>query len=216
VFGSTGQMFHSSLMGLPFAASNSVASRVINLADIPSQVLSDILFPKSANKQNSANKGLIKYYYEKTVGATLCFNIPVVLFIILFPKLIILILAGSQYLDAVPFLQWIAITGIFLAFLKQWGVIIDSGGRPQLNFLIITLIAAVHVLFTYFGIINFGFPGAAYALLCSHLFGFIVTQWILYKMYKIQFLNCFKYAIKFYPELSKLFLEKLHLKWKAL
>ncbi|MEJ7626040.1 MAG: oligosaccharide flippase family protein [Ferruginibacter sp.] len=216
VFGSAGQVFHSSLMGLPFAASNSVASRVINLADIPSQVLSDILFPKSAKKENTGNKELIKYYYEKTVGATLCFNIPMVLFIILFPKFIILVLAGDQYLDAVPFLQWIAITGIFLAFLKQWGVIIDSSGRPQLNFLIITLIAAVHVILTYIGIVSYGFLGAAYALVCSHIFGFIITQWLLYRMYNIQFLNCFRYAIRFYPELSKILLDKLHLKWKAL
>ncbi len=215
VFGSAGQAFHSSMMGLPFAASNSVASRVINLADIPSQVLSDILFPKSAKKENSSNKGLIKYYYEKTVGATLCFAIPMVLFILLFPKFIILILAGSQYLDAVPFLQCIAVTGIFLAFLKQWGVIIDSSGRPGLNFLVITIIAGIHVVFTYVGIKYFGFLGAAYALVASHLVGFIITQTILYRIYHIQFISCIKYAITFYPELSKLFVEKLQLKWKA-
>ncbi len=216
VLGSAGQMMHSSILGSAFAASNSVASRVINLADIPSQVLSDILFPKSAKKENRGNKQLIKYYYEKTVGATLCFNLPMILFILVFPRWIILVLAGNQYLDAVPFLQWIALSGIFLAFLKQWGVIIDSIGRPQLNFLIVTLIAAVHILFTYLGIHYYGFLGAAYALLCTHLLGFIITQRLLYKMYNIQFLNCFKNAIKFYPEFAKLILEKIQLKWKTL
>ena len=216
VFGSAGQMTTSSIIAPALAASNSVASRVINLADIPSQVLGDILFPKSAKKENSQNKELIKYYYEKTVGATLCFIMPMVLFIVIFPKFIVLVLAGSQYLNAIPYLQLIAVTGIFLAFLKQYGIIIDSTGRPAVNFLTITFIALVHVAFTYFFIKQYGFLGAAYALSCSHVIGFIITQIILYKYFGIRFINCFKHAFKFYPELSKLFLEKLHLKWKAL
>lgn len=215
VFGSAGQMMTSSMLGPAFAASNSIATRVINLADIPSQVLGDILFPKSSKKENAENKGLIKYYYEKTVGATLCVILPMILFIVLFPKLIILILAGSKYLDAIPYLQIIAITGMFLAFLKQFGIIIDSTGRPAINFLTITFIAAVHVAFTYFFLSHFGFKGAAYALICSHVVGFIVTQIILYRYFGIQFLNCFKYAFRFYPEMSKLLLEKFQLKWKT-
>ena len=215
VFGSAGQMMTSSILGPALAASNSIASRVINLADIPSQVLGDILFPKSSKKENAENKGLIKYYYEKTVGATLSVILPMILFIVCFPKLIILILAGSKYLQAIPYLQIIAITGMFLAFLKQFGIIIDSTGRPALNFLTITFIAAIHVGFTYMFIHYYGFIGAAYALVCSHVVGFIVTQIILYRYFKIQFLNCFKYAFKFYPEMSKLLFEKAQLKWKT-
>ncbi|MEP6675444.1 MAG: oligosaccharide flippase family protein [Ferruginibacter sp.] len=219
VFGSAGQMMTSSMLGPAIGPAmsglNSIASRVINLADIPSQVLGDILFPKSSKKENAENKGLIKYYYEKTVGATLCVILPMILFIVCFPKFIILILAGKKFLQAVPFLQFIAITGMFLAFLKQFGIIIDSTGRPGLNFLTITFIAVIHVGFTYVMIHNFGFIGAAYALICSHVIGFIVTQIILYKYFGIQFLNCFKYAFKFYPEMSKLLFEKVQLKWKT-
>lgn len=111
-----------------------IANRVINLADIPSQVLGDILYPKSSKQENAQNKGIIKYYYEKTVGAALCINIPVVLFMALFPKFIVLVLGGKQYLDAAPYLQLISVTGIFLTFLKYYGIITDSSGRPKLNF----------------------------------------------------------------------------------
>lgn len=215
VFNNVGQMMLSPILGNTlFTASQSIANRVINLADIPSQVLSDILFPKSANKDNVGNKDLIKYYYEKTVGATLAFILPTVAFILIFPKFIILVLADKQYFDAIPYLQLVAITGIFLAYLKQWGVIIDSSGRPQVNFLLITFIAVIHILFTYLLVKGYGFLGSAYALIFTHLIAFIITQWLLNKYYGIKFMNCFKYAFQFYPEMLNVVIEKVQLKWK--
>jgi O-antigen/teichoic acid export membrane protein len=216
VFRSADQFMISPLLGsTAITASQNVSVRVINLADIPSQVLGDILFPKSARKENSGRKETIKYFYEKTVGATLCIIMPVLLAFVIFPKLIILILAGPQYLDAIPYLRLIAVTGIFLAFLKQFGVIMDSTGKPNINLAAITVLAAVHVVFCYVFISHFGLLGAAYALLCSHVTGFIITQILLYRYFGISFLNCFNYAFKFYPEFANIIFEKLNLKWKT-
>jgi len=216
IFRSADQVMLSPILGnTVFTASQNVSVRIINLADIPSQVLGDILFPKSSKKENSEKKELIKYYYEKTVGATLCIIMPVLLIVVIFTKLIILILAGPQYLDAIPYLRLIAVSGIFLAFLKQFGVIMDSTGKPNINFIAITLLAALHVLICYFFITAFGFLGAAYALLCSHIAGFIFTQLLLSKYFGINFLNCFKHAFNFYPEFAKILMEKLNLKWKT-
>ncbi len=213
VFRTADQMMLSPILGTTlYNASQNIAIRIINLADIPSQTLGDILFPKSARRESSSNPEMIKYLYEKTVGASLCFILPMIAFVLLFPKLIIIILAGRQYFDAIPYLRLVTITGIFLAFLKQFGVIIDSTGRPYLNFLIITILAIIHVAFCYFFIRYFHFLGAAYALLCSHLTGFIITQYILHRLYKINFLNCFKQAFLFYPEFIKIILHKMP--WK--
>ncbi len=213
VFANAAQMMMAPMLGTTiFNALQGVSARVVNLTDMPSQVLSDLLFPKSAKKENAENKELIKYYYEKTVGATLCFTIPMILFIILFPKFIILFISGPEYLVAVPFLQLLSVTGIFLAFLKQYGVIIDSTGKPKVNFITITIIAFIYVVFTYIGIKNYGFIGAAYALIAAHVVGFIMTQIILYKFFGIQFMNCFKQAFLFYPELTKMIFDKAQ--WK--
>lgn len=190
-------------------ASQGIANRVMNLVDIPSQVLSDILYPKSARKENAENTERIKYYYEKTVGAALSVNIPALIFIMIFTKLIILILAGYEYMDAVPYLRLVAVTGIFMTFLKYFGVIIDSTGRPQVNFLVITGIALVHVALTSYFIKTHGFIGAAYAAIISNVIGFIVSQIILYKYFRVNFLNSFKYAVAFYPEMTKLLMDKL-------
>jgi O-antigen/teichoic acid export membrane protein len=209
VFANASQMMLSPMLGTTvFNALQGVSARVVNLADMPSQVLSDLLFPQSAKKENAENKNLICYYYEKTVGATLCFTIPMVLFIVLFPEFIILFISGPEYLRAVPFLQMLAVTGIFLAFLKLFGVIIDATGRPAVNFLCITFIATLYVIFTYYGIHFYGFIGAAYALIAAHVVGFILTQTLLYKFFGIKFYNCFKQAFLFYPELAKMLLDK--------
>lgn len=213
VFRSADQIMLSPILGTTiFNASQNVAMRFVNLSDLPSQTLGDILFPKSSRVQND-NPGLLKYYYEKTVGASLCVVLPLVVTVLLLPRLIILILAGREYFDAIPYLQLISFTCIFLAFLKQYGVIMDSTGKPYLNLITITFIAIIHVGFLYAFITQFGFIGAGFAILCSHTIGFIVTQLLLYRLYKINFLNCFKYAFAFYPEFAKIVIQKIA--WKT-
>ena len=111
VFRSADQMMLSPMMGTTvYNAFQNIALRFINLSDLPSQTLGDILFPKSAHSDNSSNPQRIKYYYEKTVGASLCVVVPLVLVVLLFPKLIIFVLAGPDYYAAIPYLQVIAIT----------------------------------------------------------------------------------------------------------
>lgn len=215
VFRSADQIMLSPILGTTiFNASQNIAMRFINLSDLPSQTLGDILFPKSAQTENSSNPAKIKYYYEKTVGASLCIVIPLVIFVLIFPKAIIYVLAGPLYYDAIPYLQLIALTSITLAFLKQYGVIMDSTGRPFFNLITTTFIAVSHVLLLYYFINHFHFIGAGYALLISHFLGFVVTQSLLYKLFNINFLNAFKYAINFYPEFFKIILEKLPWKFR--
>lgn len=210
VFRSADQMMLSPMMGTTvYNAFQNIALRFINLSDLPSQTLGDILFPKSAHSDNSSNPQRIKYYYEKTVGASLCVVVPLVLVVLLFPKLIIFVLAGPDYYAAIPYLQVIAITSITLSFLKQYGVIMDSTGRPGINFATTTLLAVVNVTLLYFFIKRFHFMGAGYALVLSHLTGFVITQILLYRTFGINCLNAFKYAVQFYPEFLKIILARL-------
>lgn len=213
VFRSADQIMLSPLLGTTtFNASQNIAMRFINLSDLPSQTLGDILFPKSAKEETSSNPSRIKYYYEKTVGASLCVVIPLVIFVLLFPKAIIYVLAGPQYYDAVPYLQLISFTSITLAFLKQYGVIMDSTGRPALNLLTTTIIAVVQVCLVYFLIKQFHFIGAGYALVLSHLVGFSITQLLLYRLFRVNFLNAFRFAFTLFPEFIKIIIQKLP--WK--
>jgi len=213
VFRNADQMMLSPLLGTTiFNASQNIAMRFNNLADLPSQTLGDILFVKGAKTENSNNPEIIKYYYEKTVGASLCIVLPIVIFVLIFPKAIIFILAGPQYYDAIPYLRLISFASITLSFLKQFGVIMDSTGRPLINLIMITLIAILQVLMLYYFIRQYHFIGAGYALVITHLIAFIATQFLLHKLFNVNFLNVFKYMFQFYPEFFKIILEKLP--WK--
>ena len=204
VFRSADQFMLSPLLGTTeFNASQNIAVRFINLSDLPSQTLGDILFPKASN-MNKENKGALKYYYEKTVGASLLVVIPVIAVVMLFPHAIIYVLAGPQYYDAIPYLQLISVTSIFLAYLKQFGVIMDSTGSPGINYAANTAIAIIQVILLYFFISKYQFIGTGYALVVSHIIGFIISQTILYRNYKINFLNAFKYAYGFLTEIPQI------------
>jgi lipopolysaccharide exporter len=212
VFRSTDSFMVSNILAsTSIVAEQGISLRVFNLIDIPSQLIGDILFPKSSGLTMD-NRDRIKTYYEKSVGATLSIILPAILIVLVFPHIPILILAGPKYLGAIPYLQLLMFVSIYLAFLKQFGTIIDATGKPQINFLVTTCIAIINLFFCFICIRNFGFIGAAYGLLITHSVAFITTQIMLYKMYQINFLNSFKYAFSFYPEMGKMMYSKFSVK----
>jgi lipopolysaccharide exporter len=212
IFRSTDSFMVSNILSSTvIVAEQGISLRVFNLIDVPSQLIGDIIFSKSSGVDPN-NKERLKNYYEKSVGATLSIILPAILCVILFPKIPILFLAGSKYLNAIPYLQLLMFVSIYLAFLKQFGTITDSTGHPEINFYVTTGIAILNIVSCFFFIRNFGFLGAAYGLIGTHTISFIVTQRILYKKYGIQFWNAFKYAFAFYPEIGKLIFTKFALR----
>jgi hypothetical protein len=56
--------------------------------------------------------------------------------------------------------------------------------------------------------------GAGIALLVTHMAGFIITQRLLHQYYSINFINCFKYAFDFYPEMWQMLNSRILSKWQ--
>lgn len=208
VFRSTDFFLVANLLSTVVVAQQGIASRIFNMADIPSQLIGDLLFPKSSSLAPD-DKARIKFYYEKSVGTTLAIIFPAIFFVISFPELLILILAGEKYLGAVPYLRILMVVSVFLCFLKQFGTIIDSTGKPHINFYFTAFAAIVNVVFCYFFIRGFGFIGAGYGLIATHLVAFAGSQYILYRLYNIEFLNSFRYVFTFYAEITKTISVKL-------
>ena len=86
-------------------------------------------------------------------------------------------------------------------FNRLFGTIFDSTGKPQVNFIIVVLFALTESVLTYYLIIAYGLAGAIYATYISGIVFFIIMQIILYRYFKVNFLNAFLYAGKFYPEM---------------
>ncbi len=217
IFRNADQLLLSNISANPgMVASQNISMRIINIADIPSQVIADILFPKNSSPELANQPDSIKSNYEKAVGAALSVILPFVLIILLFPKLIITILVGPQYYDAIPYLMLITSAILFQAFLKQTGVIFDSSGRPRITFTIAALIAIVQIAACYFFISHYQLMGAGYALIATHIFGFVISQILLYKFFKVNFLNSFKYCFQFYPLIFNIVIAKFSSKYKTI
>lgn len=186
-----------------------IAVRIGNLIDIPTNAVATIVFPQSARRIETEGKDAIKYLYEKSVGTILAMVIPALVFLYIFDGLIIDLIAGDKYADTVPILNITLLYCIFGPFGRQVGVILDSMGKTRTTFLNVIFNTCVILVLNYFLIHKYGVMGAAYATLISNIIGFTVAQIILYRELKVNALNSFIYAYKFYPEfINKYILKK--------
>jgi O-antigen/teichoic acid export membrane protein len=200
LFRSTDNFITSTYFGTAVSAYYNSCWRISNLVDLPSQVFADTLFPKAA-KYNSSDRGAIKNMYEKTVGAIMIFSIPALIVIVSVPTLILHILAGNQFIVAAPILRITAFFGFSLPFLKQFGIIMDATGHPDISFRIMFLALCLNIVANLAGVHFFGIIGAALGTAFTYTVIFVITQVILYKRFNIRLINVFKNTVGFYGEI---------------
>jgi O-antigen/teichoic acid export membrane protein len=201
IFSNVDQIMTASLIqtnSVTYAAYYNTASRINGLVDIPSYAAADILFPKSSRAAAEEGKKKVQYLYERMVGILLSFTTPAALFIIIFPKIIITIIAGAQYDDAAPILQLYMITGLMRPMQNQAANLLNSIGKPGLCFLINTIGLAVNLVVNYICLINFGFYGAAIGTLITCIVGSITWYFIMRKQIDLNMKNVIKYMMETY------------------
>lgn len=207
LYGGADQFMLGSIISTTSVAMYSTASRITNLINIPSMTLSTIMFPKSAALISTEGPQAVKRLYEKSVGTILGVILPCVVLVLIFPDLIINVVAGEGYADAVPILEITAIISIFLPFSYQFGTVFDSIGMPNLNFYYTSASLLTNIILNYFLILNFGIYGAVYGTLSISILGFISMQTILNIKLKVNTLNVFKYMFAFYSGCYELFVK---------
>lgn len=204
VFRSTDSFMTASLISAGASAFYSTCTRITNLVDMPSQVFADIMFPKAAQIMKDNDLESIKRIYEKTVAATLTFTIPAILVILIFPRQLLLIVAGKDYIEAAPILQIIVFYGFFLPFIKQFGNVTDVIGKPHINSALMAVFALFNIGLNILAIRQFGLFGSAYATLLSYFLLCVTTQIILRKLLKTSTINIFRNIFQFYPMYVKM------------
>ncbi|HLX92549.1 MAG TPA: flippase [Puia sp.] len=195
------QMMLGALLSSAAAGAFNIAVRILNLAAIPSNVAGTIVFPQSARRFVSEGHRAIKYLYEKSVGAILAILVPCLLFLFLFPGFVVHVVAGSNYPETIPVVRLIVITCLATPFARQFGTILDSMGKPRINFIIILISVTIELVLVYFLVRRYGIIGAVYATLIADALTTLAMQIILRKELNVNILNTFVYAAKFYPEL---------------
>lgn len=173
------------------------AIRVTNMTDVPTFAMANILFPQSAREASNGAAGL-KNMYEKAVGAVLCVMLPAIIFIQIFAELIIIFIAGEDYLEGANLLRLTILYGFFMPFTVQFGTVMDAARSPKINFHFTILTMILNVIFNFIFISKFGIYGAPYGTLLTYLTVFFMMQIILKREFGISFLAAIKNAFYFY------------------
>jgi lipopolysaccharide exporter len=174
------------------------AIRVSNLIEYPSTAVAEVVYPQSAFRTSSEGDHAAKDLYEKSVGLTLALTLPVVIGTVILADYIILIIAGPEYHEAAAILRITILYGIFTPFSRQFGTVMDSSGRPNLNFILNFSSVFFNIASNYFFIQQYGMIGAAFGTLLSNVVIFIVGNIMLTRIFKIELRQVFHYMFFYY------------------
>ncbi len=203
IFGSIDQFMLGSLLPASSVATFNAANRVNNLIDVPVSSVSAIVFPQSAKRSALQGKTASAYLYERSVGVLIALLIPALLILFIFAEKIIWIIAGPQYMDAAAILRVIAITALFQPFVRQFGMIMDSIGKPKINFLLLLIVSILNIISNNLFITLYGTIGAAFGTLLTMVVFSIAAQFILKKIINVRFYAIFVYAVQTYKDIFK-------------
>jgi O-antigen/teichoic acid export membrane protein len=178
------------------------ANRVNNLINIPVASAAAIVFPQSARNSTKHGEESPKLLYEKSVGILLALFLPALSTIFIFAEVIIIIIAGTEYIEAVSILKVIVITSLFYPFVRQFGTIMDSIGKPKINFYLLLIVSLMNIASNYIFITIYGAIGAALGTLLTMSIFTLLTQIILKRTIGVRFNSILVYVITSYKELT--------------
>lgn len=167
---------------------NAVA-RVSNMMDSPTAAAADILFPKNAQASEVEGPAKVKYYFERMVATLTALIIPLGIFIFVFPKFVIHLIAGPKYFAAIPILQLMAISSFIRPFVYNCGHTVDAMGKPRTNFIVNVIVMILNTTITYIFLLQFGYMGAAYAAILNNVILFVWFYFILKKIINVELKN---------------------------
>ncbi len=179
------------------------AISITNLVEVPATSVANVVFPqgaKNSEKTGEDRRKALCDLYEKSVGAILAILVPFIAVVFIVPELPLWIIAGEKYLDAAPILRITILYGLFLPYAIQFGTVLDSMGKPKINFYFTMASAVLNIFFNYIFIKNFGTIGAAYGTLSTYFVTFICFQVVLNNILGVKMYRPFQYIPGFYKQ----------------
>ncbi|HVK46941.1 MAG TPA: oligosaccharide flippase family protein [Pseudobacter sp.] len=187
--------------GKQYVSFYNTVARINNMIDVPSLAAADVLFPKNVESLEEHGLGRVKYYFERMVGTILAVILPLCVFIFLFPKFIIFIIAGPKYYNAIPILQITIFASLVKPIGYQFGSTLDAIGKPVVNFWSSAVMMLIALVTTWLCLLQWGGMGAAYATLLNSIIGGVIMYYILKKQIHLEWRNILHYTIQVYKDI---------------
>ncbi len=179
-------------------ASYDNAGRLNVFLDTPSFAAADILFPKSSKALAEEGPDKVRYLFEKMVGILMSFTVPISIFFILFPRLILYIISGNRYLNAAPIVQLYMIAGIARPFHNQSANLLNSIGKPQITLYMNLLALTFNLGLNWYLLNKIGFYGAAWGTSISSVLILIVWVFLMRQQIGFDWRSVGKYMMETY------------------
>jgi lipopolysaccharide exporter len=174
------------------------AVRIANLVEVPTVTVVTLLFSHVSSKLRENGIDGMRDIYMKSVSLILAIMIPACTGIFFFSELIIILIFGSQYIEAAPVLRITVVYMLIVPFIRQFGTVTDALKIPKINFIFLMIANVANVILNYFLILNFDLVGAAYATMISYILLLLLNQLFLYTTYKIDTFKTILYVLTWY------------------
>ncbi|MCB0494681.1 MAG: oligosaccharide flippase family protein [Cyclobacteriaceae bacterium] len=181
IFTSTDQIMLGAILNTESVAIYNTAIRINNLIDAPVMGISNVFYTHSSEKGESS----FTTVYVSSVGAILSIIVPLLIFIYIFSGQIIYIVAGSNYSDSANILRVTMLYTFFIPFVRQFGTLSDSIGKPQINLILTIFASLINIFFSYIAVTKFGVIGAAYGTLTTYIVNFTIVLIYLKRTYNL-------------------------------
>ena len=173
------QHVHAIVIGKYYSAANAGAySRSYSLMQMPvillSGVISRVVFPVFSQRKD--DRGKLKQMLEKALVMTMFVTLPVTVFMCVMAKLIILVVLGGQWLEAVPILQVLSVSAALIPIQMLNINILKAMGHADINakLMVVKFIIAMSLLYLA---IPYGIVVIAWAFVGSHVFNIFLNTY---------------------------------------
>lgn len=163
--------------------------RILNLIEIPSLSISNIVYPKIAEKANLEGNAGARELYEKSVAIILAIILPAVAGVLLFPEFILLITAGKKYQESAEVLRLMGAASLLIPFNIQIGSALEVINRPHISFYINLVSNILNVILNLILIPMFGATGAAISFIVTVFLIFVVGQYYVKRLLNVNLIR---------------------------
>jgi len=176
------------------------ASRLNGFVEIPSYAAADVLFPRFSQLSAEENQDKINQIFEKSIAVLLSIMIPLALFLILFSKYLILVIAGPSFEPANIILKIYIVCSVLGIIQNQSANMLTSIGRAKTCFYTNTTSIVIKIIIAYIFLSYFGFYGAAFATILITIVNFTIWYFIMKRYTSINFFHIFLQVKLLYQE----------------
>lgn len=157
------------------------ATKLIQYIELPLTALSQNIYPRLATSYRQGDVTQLKNEYSKSVLLLFVLIFPAVIFMLVFHRWVIGLLATEEFMASIPLLLILALSSAVKPLGRVSGMTLDAIGYPKVNFQLLIFSLIVNVLMNFWLIQAIGLIGAAIATSTSILLTIVLGQWRIQK-----------------------------------